>query len=103
MGHISKEGNRLLRWLLVGAALQALCKHGPLRSTYVRIQQRKGNKIARVALARHLAEVVYHVWEARDRLHRVFKASWSFGGELEPAHGRDFRIGQMIGQPPPVF
>jgi transposase len=62
-GHISKEGNRLLRWLLVSSTLQALRKKGPLRSIYVRIQQRKGKKIARVALARHLAGIVYHVWK----------------------------------------
>ena len=27
------------------------------------MQQRKGKKIARVALARRLAEIVYHVWK----------------------------------------
>jgi transposase len=62
-GHISKEGNRLLRWGLVLAATQAARRPGPLRAWFRAIQQRKGKKIARVALARRLAEIVYHVWK----------------------------------------
>jgi transposase len=31
-GHISKEGNRLLRWVLVTAATQAARRPGPLRA-----------------------------------------------------------------------
>jgi transposase len=62
-GHISKEGNRLLRWGLVLAATQAARRPGPLRAWFRAIQQRKGKTIARVALARRLAEIVYHVWK----------------------------------------
>ena len=62
-GHISKEGNRLLRWALVLAATQAARRPGPLRAWFRAVQQRKGKKIARVALARRLAEIVYHVWK----------------------------------------
>jgi hypothetical protein len=59
LGHISKEGNRLLRWALVLAATQAARRPGPLRAWFRVIQQRKGTKAARVALARRLAEIVY--------------------------------------------
>jgi len=62
-GHISKEGNRLLRWVLVLAATQAARQPGPLRAWFRAIKQRKGTKIARVALARRLVEIVYHVWK----------------------------------------
>jgi len=62
-GHISKEGNRLLRWALVVAATQAARRPGPLRAWFRAVQHRKGKKIARVALARRLAEIVYHVWK----------------------------------------
>src|SRR4030095_788502 len=58
LGHISKEGNRLLRWALVVAATQAARRPGPLRAWFRAVQQRKGMKIARVALARRLAEIV---------------------------------------------
>lgn len=63
VGHISKEGNRLLRWALVLAATQAARRPGPLRTWYRLVARRKGNKIARVALARRLAEIIYQVWK----------------------------------------
>jgi transposase len=63
VGHISKEGNRLLRWAVVVAATQAARRPGPLRAWYRLVQQRKGAKVARVALARRLAEICYQVWK----------------------------------------
>jgi transposase len=63
VGHISKEGNRLLRWALVVAATQAARPPGPLRAWARLVQQRKGAKVARVALARRLAEICYQVWK----------------------------------------
>jgi len=62
-GHIVKEGNRLLRWALVLAATQATRRPGPLRTWFRTMQQRKGKMIARVALARRLAEIAYRVWK----------------------------------------
>lgn len=62
-GHISKEGNSLLRWILVVAANQAGRQPSPLRAWFRNLQKRKGTKIARVALARRLAEIVYQVWK----------------------------------------
>jgi transposase len=61
-GHITKEGNRLLRWVLVLAATQAVRKPGPLRTWFHAVKKRRGKKVARVALARRLAEIVFHVW-----------------------------------------
>ena len=62
-GHISKEGNRLLRWVLVLAATQASRRPGPLRAWYHAVKTRRGRSVARVALARRLTEIVYHVWK----------------------------------------
>jgi transposase len=62
-GHITREGNRLLRWVLVLAATQASRRPGPLRTWVRMVQQRTGKKRARVALARRLAELVYHCWK----------------------------------------
>jgi transposase len=61
-GHISKEGNRLLRWVLVLAATQASRRPGPLRAWFHAVKKRRGKHVARVALARRLAEIVFHVW-----------------------------------------
>ncbi len=60
-GHISKEGNRLLRWVLVLAATQAVRRPGPLRTWFHAVKQRRRRHVARVAVARRLAEIVYHV------------------------------------------
>src|SRR6266571_77826 len=62
-GHITKEGNRLLRWVLVLAATQAIRRPGPLRAWFHAVKKRRGKKVARVALARRLAEIVFHVWK----------------------------------------
>lgn len=64
-GHITKEGNRLLRWMLVTAAVQATRRPGPLKTWYRRVCRRKGKKIARVGLARKMTEIIYHVWKDR--------------------------------------
>jgi transposase len=63
IGHISKEGNRLLRWVLVLAATQAARRPGPLRAWYRAVQKRRGRNLARVALARRLTEIVYQLWK----------------------------------------
>src|SRR5262249_8131213 len=51
-GHITREGNRLLRWVLVLAATQASRRPGPLRVWFRMIQSRTGKKRARVAPSR---------------------------------------------------
>lgn len=64
MGHISKQGNRLLRHLLVEAAHRAVCNKGDgdLRSFYFRLMERKKNgAVAVVAVARKLALRLYRM------------------------------------------
>jgi transposase len=63
LGHISKEGNRLLRGVLVLAATQAVRRPGPLRAWFHAVKQRRGRNVARVAGARRLVEIVYPVWK----------------------------------------
>jgi transposase len=59
--HITKQGSPWLRWILVEAAIAASSRPGALRDRYRSLARRKGAKTARVALARHLATIVYHV------------------------------------------
>jgi transposase len=60
---LRRKANRLLRWVLVLAATQAVRRPGPLRAWFHAVKQRRGRNVARVALARRLAELVYHVWK----------------------------------------
>jgi transposase len=58
-GHLTKQGNRLMRFLLVEAA-QTASRYDPrLRRAYRRLAFRKGAAIAKVAVARKLAIRLY--------------------------------------------
>jgi transposase len=58
-GHITKQGNHLVRW----AAIEAVAHyHGgePIKATYVRAARRRGKMIGRAAAARKLLTLVYY-------------------------------------------
>lgn len=65
-GKITKQGNSHLRWALIEAVMPATVSNAYLRSQYESIKQRKGGKVARVAIARKLLEWVYRVWKQRQ-------------------------------------
>jgi len=55
LGHISKQGNVLLRFLLVEAAQVTVRSQQEWRSKFFHLAMRRGRKIAKVAMARKLA------------------------------------------------
>jgi transposase len=59
LGHISKQGNTLLRFLLVEAAQVTVRSLPEWRSKYFHLAMRRGRKIAKVAMARKLAIQLY--------------------------------------------
>ncbi len=67
-GPITKAGNSRTRWLLVEVACGVLRYRSPetvaLRNWADRIAQRRGKRIARVALARRLAGILWAMWRA---------------------------------------
>ena len=86
LGHISKQGNALLRFLLVEAA-QAAVRYDPdWRRRYVHLAMRRENSIAKVAMARRLAVRLYWMW----RNGWEYSQSVEFGshaGQLVTGHG----------------
>jgi len=60
-GALSKQGNKFLRWALVEASQKYGKRPGPLGDFYRRVQFKKGSKCARVALARKLATIIWHM------------------------------------------
>jgi transposase len=62
LGHISKQGNTLLRFLLVEAAQVTVRSDPAWRSKYFHLAMRRGRKIAKVAMARKLAVRLYWMW-----------------------------------------
>jgi Transposase IS116/IS110/IS902 family len=59
LGHISKQGNVLLRFLLVEAAQVTVRSRPAWRSKFFHLAMRRGRKIAKVAMARKLAVHLY--------------------------------------------
>jgi transposase len=62
LGHISKQGNSLLRFLLVEAAQVTVRSDPEWRRKYFHLALRRGRKIAKVAMARRLAVRLYWMW-----------------------------------------
>ena len=58
LGHISKRGNSLLRFLLVEAAQATARSDCRWRNQFLHLAQRRGRKIAKVAMARRLVQAV---------------------------------------------
>jgi len=64
LGPISKQGNEMLRWLLVEAGQSAAQYDPELRRKYQRLKFRRGANVAKVAMARQLAVRLY--WRLRS-------------------------------------
>jgi transposase len=62
LGHISKQGNVLLRFLSVEAAQVTVRSQAQWRSKFFHLARRRGRKIAKVAMARKLAVHLYWMW-----------------------------------------
>jgi len=64
LGHITKQGSSMLRFLLVEAAQATVRSLPEWRSRYFHLLMRRGRKIAKVAMARRLAVCLY--WMMRQ-------------------------------------
>jgi transposase len=86
LGHITKQGNSLLRFLLVEAAQVTVRSVPEWRSQYVHLTMRRGRKIAKVAMARKLAVRLY--WMMRKEWdYEQLKKFGSHAGQPGHRHG----------------
>src|SRR5271168_1966750 len=86
LGHISKQGSSLLRFLLVEAAQAAARINPEWRRRYIHLAMRRHKNIARVAMGRRLAVRLYWMW----RNGCEYSQSLEFGshaGQLGTGHG----------------
>jgi transposase len=65
LGSITKNGSSMARWLLAQVAYQVLRKDRRLREWYKNIKRRRGSNIARVAVMRKLATIIWHMLKHR--------------------------------------
>jgi len=75
LGHISKQGNSFVRWLLVEAVQSAVRREPKMRRQYRRLAHRKGRALAKVALARKLAVRLYWMLREGREYAQMFQAS----------------------------
>src|ERR1700674_2858144 len=62
LGHISKQGNSLLRFLLVEAAQAAARSNPEWRRRYMHLAMRRRRSIAKLAMGRRLGVRLYWMW-----------------------------------------
>jgi transposase len=86
LGHITKQGNSLLRFLLVEAAQVTVRSIPEWRSKYFHLAMRRGRKIAKVAMARRLAIGLYWMWRKGWEYEQVNKFG-SHAGQPGNRHG----------------
>jgi len=85
LGGISKQGNTMVRWLLVEAAQQAMRFDAALRQDYLRLKFRRGHAVAKVAIARKLAVRMYWMLRSGADYARLVRMQGSSGATLMDA------------------
>jgi len=65
MGSITKAGSTMARWLLAQVTQKVLRKDARMREWFKRIKRRRGASIARVAVMRKLATIIWHMLTKR--------------------------------------
>jgi transposase len=86
LGHITKQGNALLRFLLVEAAQVSARSIPEWRNKYFHLAMRRGRKIAKVAMARRLAVQMFWMWRKGWDYEQVRKFG-SHAGQPGNRHG----------------
>jgi transposase len=65
LGSITKQGSALVRFLLAQMVVHVLRRDATMRQWFKRIKHRRGSKIARVAVMRRLATIIWHMLKER--------------------------------------
>jgi transposase len=86
LGHISKQGNSLLRFLLVEAAQAAARINPDWRRRYIHLAMRRHKSIAKVAMGRRLAVRLYWIWRNGCEHSSSFE-SGPYAGQLGSGYG----------------
>jgi transposase len=67
LGSITKRGSKMVRHLLNQAVIKVLRFDGAMRTWFKRIKKRRGSKIARVAVMRRLATILWHMLTKKQK------------------------------------
>jgi transposase len=86
LGHITKQGSSIVRFLLVEAAQVTVRSVPEWRSKYHHLMMRRGRKTAKVAMARKLAVRLYWMWR-KGWDYEQWKKFGSYVGQPGNRHG----------------
>jgi transposase len=84
LGSISKQGNTMMRWLLVEAAQTAARLDPQLRRSYQRLKNKRVSGVAKVAIARRLAIRLYWMLRTRHNYAQLVHMSGSPSSAVVP-------------------
>jgi transposase len=65
-GGITKQGSRMLRWIMVEAARVAVMNDPRMRTFYERVKHRRGNQKAIVAVANKMLKIIWFMLTRRE-------------------------------------
>ena len=100
LGHISKQGNSLLRFLLVEAAQAAARINPDWRRRYIHLAMRWHKSIAKVAWGRRLGVRWYWMWRNSCEDSPSMEFGW-YAGQLGTGHGVNWNTVHLVGHPAP--
>ncbi len=80
MGSITKEGSRMVRFLLGQVVIHLLRRDGEMRAWYTKIKRRRGSRIARVAVMRRVVVIMWHMLSKQQE--------WQPGAAAKPKRSR---------------
>jgi transposase len=86
LGHISKQGNSLLRFLLVEAAQIAARYDADWKRRYLHLAMRREKRIAKVAMARRLGVRLFWMWRKGWDYQQILEFG-SHAGQLVTGYG----------------
>ena len=71
IGKITKAGSCMARWVLGQATKHILRVDGPMRAWFRKLKRKRGAKVARVAVMRRLATIIWHMLTKRKTYNEV--------------------------------
>ena len=77
LGSITKQGSTMVRYLLGHLVVHLLRRDSYMKQWYQKIKKRRGAKIARVAVMRRVAEIIWHMVKHRQAYVVGGPAEWA--------------------------
>jgi transposase len=98
LGSITKEGSALVRFILAQIVVHVLRRDAVMKEWYRRIKKRRGAKIARVAVMRRLATIIWCMVKRHERYRGVSTMATGNGSECAVVPDRNAFLEEIQGR-----